>query len=419
MAYFPLNAAAGGKSIRDWKDVSVLVSSLADSQAQTNDALSSKVRERTAAAATPYARIQKIGHYVQNIKYVEIATNLAHGGGMQPHLATDVFARQYGDCKDKANLMKAMLHAAGIDSYLVIIYAGDRDHVRPEWASPYQFNHAIIAIKVPEDVSGPTVMTHPALGRLLLFDPTDSETPVGDLPEFEQGSYALLVAGNRGDIARMPIAPTETNRADVKIEATIAPDGAIQASMTHQDKGQSAARWRSIHANYGGGDFQKIIEGWLSRNVKGMSLTKLDTTDGFEQEQFAMHFDFSSPRYGQLMQQRLLVFLPGIVEQYERFPLQQEKRIHPVLLDSRCYHKQVHLQLPPNFKIDEMPDPANFKSDFGRFASSYKVEGSDLLYTEELDVDAARIPADRYAEARRFFESVAGAEQAPMVLIKN
>jgi Transglutaminase-like superfamily len=121
--------------------------------------------------------------------------NLARGGGHQPHLATEVFSKQYGDCKDKANLMKTMLRVAGIDSYMVAIYGGDRNHVHPEWASPEQFNHAIIAIKVPDDVALPSVINHPKLGRLLIFDPTESETPIGDLPEDEQGSYALICAG--------------------------------------------------------------------------------------------------------------------------------------------------------------------------------------------------------------------------------
>jgi transglutaminase-like putative cysteine protease len=47
-----------------------------------------------------------------------------------------VLARNYGDCKDKAALMRALLKAAGIDSYAVIIYSGDRHFVRPEWPGP-------------------------------------------------------------------------------------------------------------------------------------------------------------------------------------------------------------------------------------------------------------------------------------------
>ena len=66
--------------------------------------------------------------------------------------------------------VRAMLKVAGIDSYLVTIYAGDRDFVHPEWAAPAQFNHMIIAIRVPPDVTGAAVLNDASLG-------TYSESP--------------------------------------------------------------------------------------------------------------------------------------------------------------------------------------------------------------------------------------------------
>ena len=72
------------------------------------------------------------------------------------------------------------------------------DYVREEWASPHQFNHCIVAVKVSDDTQAATIVMNPKLGRLLIFDATDDDTPVGDLPEHEQGSWALIVAGDLG-----------------------------------------------------------------------------------------------------------------------------------------------------------------------------------------------------------------------------
>jgi hypothetical protein len=317
-------------------------------------------------------------------------------------------------------LMRAMLRVAGIESHMVLIFSGDRNYVRSEWASPHQFNHAILAVTVPESVSGSAVVTHPALGRLLIFDPTDSETPVGDLPEDEQGSYALVVAGAKGDIVRMPVAPPETNRTDVTVTATLDANGSLDATMGLDSRAQSARDLRSVHEYLPPVEFRKMIEGWLSRDVKALELDQMDAKDAFEKGAFGMQLSFKAPRYAQLMQGRLLVFKPAIIEPYnEGFPLQTEKRIHPLVLNSQCYHKQVRVKLPENFKIDEMPDAANLSTSFGSYSSSYKMDGSELLFTEELDVSATTLPAERYGEARKFFESVAGAEQAPLVLLKN
>ena len=84
--------------------------------------------------------------------------------------------------------MRAMLKVLDITSFPVGIYSGDPDYVREEWASPQQFNHCIIAIKVSDETQVATVISHPTLGRLLIFDATDDDTPVGDLPDHEQGS---------------------------------------------------------------------------------------------------------------------------------------------------------------------------------------------------------------------------------------
>jgi transglutaminase-like putative cysteine protease len=419
ITFIPPDSNPNGRKLSTWSDVSAWMSTLADPQAQASDAMAAKVKELIAPAKTDYERIQAIGHYVQNIKYVAIEINLASGGGYQPHLASDVFARQYGDCKDKANLMRAMLKVAGIDSYLVNLFSGDRHHVRPEWASPYQFNHAIIAVKVGDEVSAQPVLADPSIGRLLFFDPTDDSTPVGDLPDDEQGSFALIVAGGRGGIVQVPSAPPETNRSDVTVTSTLSETGELDANVTERDQGQHAASLRRRYSHDQPADFQKEIEAWLVETAKEVNLTQFAAKDAFETEQFGLDIAFKAPSYAQIMQQRLLVFRPLIVQRWNGFAVQTDPRTTPVELDAGCYHKQVRVKLPASFKVDEMPDDAKFSAPFGKYASNYKLEGGDLLFTEELDILAATIPAERYPEVKKFFEQVAGAEQAPLVLVKN
>jgi hypothetical protein len=45
----------------------------------------------------------------------------------------------------------------------------------------------------------------------LIFDPTVAETPLGDLPWYEQGSYAFIAAGSKGDLVRMPVPAPDAN----------------------------------------------------------------------------------------------------------------------------------------------------------------------------------------------------------------
>src|SRR5262249_7390383 len=91
--------------------------------------------------AAPLARARALGRSVQSINYVSVSVGLARGEGYRPHPAADVLQAGFGDCKDKANLFCALARAAGLEAWLVSASTEGRDHVRPEWPSPGQFNH--------------------------------------------------------------------------------------------------------------------------------------------------------------------------------------------------------------------------------------------------------------------------------------
>jgi hypothetical protein len=207
-------------------------------------------------------KLRVIATFVQNIRYLAIAIGLSRGGGMRPRSAAEVFAKSYGDCKDKANLMRAMLKVLNITAYPVGIYAGDPNFVHDEWPSPTQFNHCIIAIKVSDETQAATIVTHPALGRLLIFDATDENTPIGDLPDHEQGSWALVCAGESGSLIRVPITPVESNLLDRKIEAHLSPDGSLAATVKENANGRWASGYR--------GEFRSLGASGLSESDRAL-----------------------------------------------------------------------------------------------------------------------------------------------------
>ncbi|HZI47844.1 MAG TPA: DUF3857 and transglutaminase domain-containing protein, partial [Pyrinomonadaceae bacterium] len=152
ISYYP-PASASSLSIKtfaNWGEVAAWMSELEDPQVQVNDALARKAYELTATAKTEFEKIRAIAEYVQKIQYISIQTGLGSGGGYRPHTSIEVFAKSYGDCKDKANLMRAMLKVVGITAVPISIYSGDPSFVRASWPSPRQFNHCIIAVKVSD-----------------------------------------------------------------------------------------------------------------------------------------------------------------------------------------------------------------------------------------------------------------------------
>jgi len=421
ISYFPPGdtQSTAFRPFATWVEISEWLTSLHDPQAVPNDALAEKARQISAQAKTELDKIRAIGRYVQNIKYIAIAIGVNRGGGMRPRSATEVFTKSYGDCKDKANLMRTMLKVLGITAYPVAIYSGDADYVRAEWASPHQFNHCIIAIKVSDDTQVPTVLTHARLGRLLIFDATDDDTPVGDLPDHEQGSLALIVAGDAGSLMRMPVTPAETNLLERRVDAKLAADGSLTATIQEKATGRWAVGYRSEFRRRSRPDYQKVIESWLTAGAAAARLSRLEPRDDIAAGRFDLDVDFTAPTYGQLMQGRLLVFKPAIVSRRESLSLTEAKRKHPIVLRSTSYSETVRIQLPADFAVDEMPDAVKLDTSFGSYATSYEVKDGHLVFTRKLVQNAASIPVEQYNLVRGFFEKIRAAEQSPVVLARK
>jgi hypothetical protein len=411
--------AAFGPSFQTWQSVSQWMSPLNETQIAPTPALSAEVQRLTATAKSDLEKIRAIGRYAQSIQYISIQTGLGRGGGYKPHTAGEIFAKSYGDCKDKVTLMRAMLKVAGIASYPVGIYSGDPYYVREAWPSPQQFNHAIIAISASDATMQGVSIQHPSLGRLVFFDPTDPDTVLGDLPEQLQGSFALVVADDKGSLVRIPTMPTEKSMVRRQTEFVLSSDGSIQAKLEENAIGQAAASMRAELREGSPADFVKRIEGWISRTVTGATVKKVDTIHPADQDDVKLVAEFGSSGYAQLMNNRLLVFKPIIVNRSTGPSFSEPSRQHPILIPPRHTTDIVRIQLPDGFKVDDVPDAVKLETSFGSYTATFETVGRQLVVTRSLSMPSAIIPAAKYSEVRSFFQKISAAEQSPVVLMKN
>jgi transglutaminase-like putative cysteine protease len=417
--YPPANSQQMMKSFSNWAEVATWMSELEDPQVQVDDALARKAYELTALAKTEYEKIRAIGTYVQNIRYISIQTGIGRGGGYRPHSSTEVFAKSYGDCKDKANLMRAMLKVVGIEALPVSIYSGDPYYVRADWPSPQQFNHCIIAVKVSDQTQASTVIDVPKLGRFLIFDPTNGETPIGDLPYYLQGSFALLDSKSSTELVKMPVTPPEMNQLERTANLQLRADGAIAGTIQEHANGQIAAQFRTEFRQLSKPEYNGMIERWLTAGATAARLNKIEPNDNASDGKFTLDVEFSANQYGQLMQDRLLVFKPAVVSRREDLSLTAASRKHPVVLRANAYSETVKVQLPAGFAVDEMPDPVKIETPFGSYTTSYEVVNGELVFKRQLSQRATTIPAAQYDVVRKFFESIRAAENAPVVLARK
>ncbi len=409
------SGARAGSGFQDWRAVSQWIAALADPRAASSPALAARAQALTAGAKTDRERIESIARFVQGVRYVSIQMGLARGGGFTPRPATDVLETSYGDCKDKANLMKALLACAGIQSDLAAIYSGDPGYVQEAWPSPEQFNHCIIAIRTADFPDGPVIQDPPG-GALLLFDPTNPFVPLGGLPAVEQGSLALLVAGDSGRLVRAPLLPAERNRMERTIDVTLQADGAVAASLRERSSGSQADDERQYHHELPPSEYARAIERWIARGVGGVKVARTEAREDSASGQFVLDVSFEAKQYAQVMSPRLLAFRPLLVERRERLAFTEPKRTLPIVLRASALEERVRASLPEGFAVEDLPAPLTLQSDFGAYSLRCENSGGRLVVTRSLHVQGTRLPPERYDEVRAFFGRIREAEQTPLVL---
>jgi transglutaminase-like putative cysteine protease len=419
VTYFPAGSASGALTpLRDWRAVSAWSAGFSEQATTLTPEISAKAAQLTAGATNDLDRIRMLAAFVQKTNYVAVDINLEHGGGYTPHAASAVLSRNYGDCKDKAALLRALLKAVGIDSYLIALYSGDREYVRKEWPSPMQFNHAIVAVKLPEGLESTAILENPKLGRMLIFDPTDPYTPVGDLPEEEQGSYALIVSAHDGDLMRLPQLPASANRIELNIEGGLTADGQAQAHVVSQYFGQSASAWRATAKEEGRQATKKELERIYARRLdSGITLDRITVSD--QNARFDLSLDLKVEHLGQSMMGKMLVFKPGSLAPDHGYSFPKVERKQPIQLSARMRTDRVSLKLPEGYSIDELPDPLNVTGPYGTYRASWKASGDVVTMEQSLEIKPLTVPAADYAKVRDFFDRVTGGQFAPVVLMKK
>ena len=407
-------AAAPAESL-GWTRLGAWLAGKNDPRAAPTETIARKAHELTAAARGDSAKIAAVARFTQGVRYVSIQTGLWRGGGFVPRPAEDVLASGYGDCKDKANLMRGLLAAAGVPAWLVAVYSGDATHVIDAWPSLQQFNHCIVAVKAPDDLRSPAVLSHPTLGRLLIFDPTDDCTALGDLPRTEQGSFGLLQAASGGGLLRLPELPAEGSAGSCRVDVALEPTGALKADVRLSYSGQRAADARRTRREFGEEGYRGIVERWIAASVPGAIVESVEPQDDSAGD-FRLRAVFRSRAGAQRIQDGLLAFRPALLTRPGDVVFTGATRRLPIVFPSGRWADTLTVRLPEHFAAEDLAAPFTVEEDFGRYEARTSVEGGMLQEVRSYVTRPVVVPPEQYDRVRRFEDRVHRFESRAVLL---
>ncbi len=403
---------------RSWKEVSDWQGAFASSQCDNDPAMAAKAHQLAAGCKDEIEKIRALGSYVQKLRYVAINRNLARGMGYRPRKASEVFAKGFGDCKDKSNLLRAMLREVGITSYPAVALAGNEREVVADWPSPSQFNHQIIAVQVNDKVALPTVVQTRQMGALLFFDPTDPETLLGDLPWHLQGTDVLVLAPGSDGLTRLPTLPVEHRWLDERrMELVLAANGGVTGDYHFAGLAQSGAQMRHHVHSLNAKDLHDWATGRINAAIRGASAQNVACEDDVITGRFGVTFKFAAPSFAQMLPGGLVVVrldvldrgtLPTFAENARRTAVE----IRPLIQDN-----EVTLVLPSGIGFEELPTKTVLNCAYGSYENSYDVkkEGT-VVFHRVLKLNPLVVPTADYAKFRQFLANASKADREAIVL---
>jgi Transglutaminase-like superfamily len=418
VSFFPQGSPAT-KGFTSWPEMGNWYRNLISGRRDASPEIKQQVATLTASAHTPLDKMQTLAQFVQrDIRYVAIELGI---GGWQPHAAPEVFTHRYGDCKDKATLLSSMLSQIGVESYYVVINS-ERGSVSPETPPHLAFDHVILAVKLPLDITDASLVAtvqHPRLGRLLYFDPTNETTPFGEIGGYLQANYGLLVTADGGELVELPRQPSAMNSIERTGKLTLDPMGTLKGEVNETRFGDRAwverERLRMVTKDT---DRIKPIEELLAGSLSLFRITEAKAVNLLQNDQpFGFHYTFEAQNYAKssggliLVRPRVLgVKTSGILETKEprQFPIEFSGPSR----DTDSFE----ITIPAGWTVEDVPPPVDADYGFASYHAKTEVAGNLIHYTRTLEVKDLSVPVARAAELKKFYRIIAGDERNTAVL---
>jgi len=226
------------------------------------------VLETVGEAREPRQKIERLlAALRRKVRYV----GLEFGeGAIVPRTPDETLARGYGDCKDQATLLVALLREVGLEAHPVLLRAGDRQDFQGDFPGLAAFNHVIVRVEG----------TPP-----LWIDPSAAHAPAGQLPLQDCGRNALVIAAGTRDLVRTPEPLPADNCIMERREVFLVPEGV--GSVVECTEGRGAADIL-LRGAYAGAEMPRLrdkLKTYVKDTYKSeeLGLVTLTDTEDFSQ----------------------------------------------------------------------------------------------------------------------------------------
>jgi tetratricopeptide (TPR) repeat protein len=372
---------------RTWEDMGHWYWGLVRDQFVPDDEVRRRAEALTVGLKDDASKVRAVYDYVvQNTRYVALEFGIH---GYKPYRCAQIFARGFGDCKDKATLIVTMLGALGIKATPVVVRTANKGDIEGTPASLAPFDHMIAYV--------------PSLD--LYLDGTAEFSGSTELPAMDRGALALQV--NQGDakLVHLPDPPASASPSAHRVDVTLAADGSAQLDWRADIAGVEASEWRArFHAT---ATRKQRVGQMIDSILPGSEISGVETGNLEDVEQpVTMRVRGRVPQFAR-PEGDVLTIPIGRREHMVRDYASLATRA----LDVRMYSQWTQsddwtVHLFPSAKVRTSPSPASGTSPFGSYSVEVATDAGTLHVKSTVTLSKTRIGAAEYPAFRAWCEEV-------------
>lgn len=244
-----------------WQLLAEAYAKIVDAKANASN-MSALAEKIVAGKNVRTEKIEAIFEYINaRVRYTGIEFGEA---AIVPRAPEETLKQGYGDCKDKAVLLVALLRAADIPADVALLNAGNREDVLADLPGIGMFDHAIVYVP-----------GSPAMW----IDATDDYARAGQLPAADQGRLALVAAPGTVALVSTMISSSKENSLVEEREFFLAdygPAKIVEKTLAH---GTFESQYRRSYTNIQDKKVRDDLSSYFKAQYMGEKLDRLDRSD--------------------------------------------------------------------------------------------------------------------------------------------
>jgi transglutaminase-like putative cysteine protease len=383
-----VNPAIGISNFKSWNDVYNWWYKLYKDKIVLDKEEKEFVKELIKNAKDDLEKAKRIYKFcAENVRYVAVEYGQS---GYEPHAANEIFLNRYGDCKDKAILLVAMLREAGLKAYPVLIPTREMYDITKDFATA-NFNHAIAAVSLGEN--------------LVFMDATASTVSFSDLAPDDQERHVLVFFDDTYTVMPTPLIKDNEMHYVMQVNIDENEDALINRKVTTTGYFASAQRYylKYTHPDIIKDDIQrKMVQISPFSKLLDYKIQNVDDFDKLPSLEYSFKADKILNPADNL---RVLSVFDDI--NLDTAYAGKEERTFPIEFDTLIKQvSEIKINLPANLKLKFLPKDKILDTDWFDFKSSYKYEPGSIEVRREFSLKKRFVNQPEYKEFKKNLKEV-------------